>query len=80
MGRTSDAERAEHAHLAPAQPELAEDLLLAACEEGTNPAQARSHPKGLHLEIRARRSPAPKDPIRYVFCHPENRTSRKLLT
>ena len=69
MRRPSDAEGAEHADLAPAQTEPAEDLFLAACEQGTNPAQARGHPKGVHLEVRARRSPATKDPIRDVFSH-----------
>jgi hypothetical protein len=69
MRRPGDPERAEHAYLAPAQPEPAEDFVLASCEQGTNPAQARSHPEGPHLEIRARRSPATKYPIRYVLCH-----------
>ena len=69
MGRTSDAERAEHAHLAPAQPKPAKDLVLAACEEGTDPAQSRGDTQGVQLEVRARRSPTIKDPIRDVFSH-----------
>ena len=69
MGRSGDAERTEHAHLTPAQPEPAEDLLLATREQGPDPAQARGHPKGLHLEIRTCRSPAAKHAIRNVFSH-----------
>jgi len=69
MGRPSDAEGAEHADLAPAQTEPAEDLFLAACEQGTDPAQARGHPQGVHLEVRPRSSPAIKNPIRDVFSH-----------
>ena len=80
MRGSCDAQRAEHAHLAPAQPEAAEDLLLAACEQGTNAAETRGHPKWIHLEIRARRSPATEHAIGDVFSHAVNRTSRKLLT
>jgi len=69
MGRSGDAERAEHAHLTAAQSEPAEHLVLSTCEQGTDPAQARGHPQGVHLEVRPRSSPAIKNPIRDVFSH-----------
>ena len=69
MRRSSDAERAEHAHLTSAQAEPTEDLLLATGQQRTDAAQARGDPKGIHLEIRTGRSPPTKHAIGDVFSH-----------
>ena len=69
MRWSRDAKCAEHPYLTAAQPEPAEHLVLAAGEQGANPAQARGHTKGTYLEIRPGRSPAPEHAIRDVFSH-----------